>query len=111
MQIKTLALSSILIASTLLVLFPRDYLRHSIATVDKESIQGQFVRQLAEVGATPHQVAHSTQKFHTLFNQVLTETAAQKRLVILRKNDVVAGAIDITDDVRSRLGQAMRNAL
>jgi conjugal transfer pilin signal peptidase TrbI len=76
---------------------------------DREVIQGQFIRQLAEMKATESQVEQSTRRFNEVLNKVLLDTAQQKKVIILRASDVLAGSIDITDEVRIRLSQAMRN--
>ena len=81
----------------------------SIVIFDKEVIQGQFIRQLAEMKATESQVERSTRRFNEVLNKVLLDTAQQKKAIILRASDVLAGSIDITDEVRIRLSQAMRN--
>ncbi|MFP3773654.1 type-F conjugative transfer system protein TrbI [Legionella pneumophila serogroup 1] len=81
----------------------------SIVTFDKEVVQGQFIRQLAEIKATESQVEQSTRRFNEVLNKVLVDTAQQKKVIILRSSDVLAGGIDITDEVRMRLSQAMRN--
>ncbi len=81
----------------------------SIVIFDKEEVLSQFIRQLAEVKATESQVDQSTRRFNSVLNKVLVELAKQKKAIILRKNDVLAGGIDITDEVRMKLSQAMRN--
>ncbi|HAT3877910.1 TPA: type-F conjugative transfer system protein TrbI [Legionella pneumophila] len=81
----------------------------TIVTFDKEGVQGQFIRQLAEIKATEHQVEQSTRRFSKLLNKALTDIAQQKRVVILNKMDVLAGGMDITDEVRIKLSTAMRS--
>lgn len=81
----------------------------TIAFFDKEAVQGQFIRQLAEIKATESQVAQSTKRFNEVLNHVLIDCATQKKTVILIKHDVLAGGIDITDEVRMKLSRAMRN--
>ncbi|CDZ79405.1 type-F conjugative transfer system protein TrbI [Legionella massiliensis] len=80
----------------------------AIAFFDKEAVQGQFIRQLAEIKATEPQVEQSTKRFNTVLNNVLRDAAKQGNLVILRKTDVLAGGVDITDEVRTQLSVAMR---
>lgn len=82
-----------------------------IAFFDKEGVQGQFIRQLAELKATKSQVAQSTKKFNEVLHKVLSDLAQKKKVIILRKNDVYAGGVDITDEVRIKLSKAMRNTL
>lgn len=81
----------------------------SIVVFDKEVVQGQFIRQLAEIKANESQVEQSTRRFNEVLNKVLVDTAQQKKVIILRTADVVAGGIDITDEVRMKLSKAMRN--
>ncbi|RMW99874.1 type-F conjugative transfer system protein TrbI [Legionella jordanis] len=81
----------------------------SLVTFDKEEVLSQFIRQLAEVNATESQVEQSTRRFNAVLNKVLVELAQQKKVIILRKNDALAGGIDITDEVRIKLSKAMRN--
>ncbi|HHS8465256.1 TPA: TrbI F-type domain-containing protein [Legionella pneumophila] len=80
-----------------------------IAFFDKEAVQGQFIRQLAEIKATESQVEQSTRRFNEVLNKVLVSTAKQKKAVILNKKDVLVGGIDITDEIRLSLSQAMRD--
>ncbi|HFE6348862.1 TPA: type-F conjugative transfer system protein TrbI [Legionella pneumophila] len=81
----------------------------SIVVFDEEAVQGQFIRQLAEIKATESQVEQSTRRFNEVLNKVLVDTAQQKKIIILRSSDVLAGGIDITDEVRMKLSKAMRN--
>ncbi|MCW8445701.1 type-F conjugative transfer system protein TrbI [Fluoribacter gormanii] len=81
----------------------------SIVVFDKEAVQGQFIRQLAEIKATESQVEQSTRRFNEVLHKVLLDTAHQKNVIILRKNEVLAGGVDITEEVRMKLSQAMRN--
>ena len=81
----------------------------SIVMLDKEEVLSQFIRQLAEAKATESQVEQSTRRFNAVLNKVLVDTALQKKVIILRASDILAGGVDITDEVRIRLSQAMRN--
>jgi type-F conjugative transfer system protein TrbI len=81
----------------------------SIVTFDKEAVQGQFIRQLAEIKATEHQIEQSTRRFKEALNKVLVNQALQKKAIILRKQEVLAGGRDITDEVRIKVNKAMRN--
>lgn len=81
----------------------------SIVTLDKEEVLSQFIRQLAEAKATEFQVEQSTRRFNAELNKVLVDTAQQKKVIILRASDVLAGGVDITDEVRIKLSRAMRN--
>ncbi|HHU0079773.1 TPA: type-F conjugative transfer system protein TrbI [Legionella pneumophila] len=81
----------------------------SIVIFDIEVVQGQFIRQLAEIKATESQVEQSTRRFNEALNKVLVDTAQQKKVIILKASDVLAGGIDITDEVRIKLSCAMRN--
>lgn len=80
----------------------------TIAFFDQEAVQGQFIRQLAEIKATEVQVAQATKRFNEVLNQVLIDCAAKKKTVILKKREVLAGGMDITDEVRMQLSRAMR---
>ncbi|HHT9922937.1 TPA: type-F conjugative transfer system protein TrbI [Legionella pneumophila] len=81
----------------------------AIVIFDKEEVLSQFIRQLAEAKATESQVEQSTRRFNEVLNKVLVDTAQQKKVIILKASDVLAGGIDITDEVRMKLSQAMRN--
>lgn len=80
----------------------------SIVTFDKKEVLSQFIRQLAEIKATELQVAQSTKRFNEVLSKVLVEEAQQKKVIILRASDVLAGSTDITDEVRIKLSKAMR---
>lgn len=80
----------------------------SIVMLDKEEVLSQFIRQLAEAKATEFQVEQSTRRFNAELNKVLVDTAQQKKVIILRASDVLAGGVDITDEVRIKLSRAMR---
>lgn len=81
----------------------------SIVVFDKEEVLSQFIRQLAEIKATESQVEQSTRRFNEVLDKVLLDTAQQKKVIILRSSDVLAGGIDITDEVRMKLSHAMRH--
>ncbi|RYX04915.1 type-F conjugative transfer system protein TrbI [Legionella pneumophila] len=83
----------------------------SIVMLDKEEVLSQFIRQLAEAKATESQVEQSTRRFNAELNKVLVDTAQQKKVIILNASDVLAGGVDITDEVRIKLSRAMRNKL
>ncbi|WP_131751130.1 MULTISPECIES: TrbI F-type domain-containing protein [Legionella] len=82
---------------------------NTIVTFDREGVLSQFIRQLAEVKASESQVEHSTRRFNEVLRKILVDLAKQKRVIILSKKDVLAGGLDITDEVRMKLSQAMRN--
>ena len=102
---SSLSAASCVIAGLLYWMTPQS----EIAFFDKEAVQGQFIRQLAEIKATESQVEQSTRRFNEVLNKVLVATAKQKKAVILNKKDVLVGGIDITDEIRLNLSQAMRN--
>ncbi len=79
-----------------------------LVTFDKDVVQGQFIRQLAEVNANESQVEQSSRRFNTVLQQVLANLARQKNVIILKKSDVLAGGVDITDEVILKCHQAMR---
>ncbi|HAT1812543.1 TPA: type-F conjugative transfer system protein TrbI [Legionella pneumophila] len=83
----------------------------SIVIFDKKEVLSQFIRQLAEAKATESQVEQSTRRFNALLNKVLVDTAQQKKVIILRASDVLAGGVDITDEMRIKMSHAMRNKL
>lgn len=101
----SLSAASLVIAGMFYWMTPKT----DIAFFDKEAFQGQFIRQLAELKATESQVEQSTRRFNEVLNKILIDYAVQKKAVILKKNEVLAGGIDITDEVRMKLSRAMRN--
>lgn len=103
--LNSLSAASFVLAGMFYCMTPKN----DISFFDKEAVQGQFIRQLAEIKATESQVEQSTRRFNEVLNKVLVDTAQQKKVIILRSSDVLAGGIDITDEVRMRLSQAMRN--
>ncbi|HDV5785729.1 TPA: type-F conjugative transfer system protein TrbI [Legionella pneumophila] len=81
----------------------------SMVTFNQERLLSQFIRQLAEAKATESQVQQSTRRFNAVLKKVLVALALKKKVIILRSSDVLAGGVDITDEVRLMLSQAMRN--
>ncbi len=81
-----------------------------VLTFDKERLLSQFIRQLAEVKATELEVEKASKRFHAKLNNVLLNTAQQKKAIILNHKDVLAGGVDITEEVRVKLSHAMRGA-
>ncbi|HHT9858989.1 TPA: type-F conjugative transfer system protein TrbI [Legionella pneumophila] len=109
MRLTSLVLGCALAVFGVVCIFYGVSLQKSIVVFDKEVVQGQFIRQLAEIKATESQVAQSTRRFNEVLNKVLLDIAQQKKLIILRASDVLAGGVDITDEVRINLSRAMRN--
>ena len=109
MRLTSLVLGSALVVLGMVCVFYSASLQKSIVTLDKEEVLSQFIRQLAEAQATESQVEQSTRRFNAVLNKVLVDTAQQKKVIILRASDVLAGGVDITDEVRINLSRAMRN--
>ncbi|HHF7365622.1 TPA: TrbI F-type domain-containing protein [Legionella bozemanae] len=82
--------------------------RSPIVFLDKEAIQGQVIRQLAELNANESQVKRTTRRFSDALNYVLTQHAKNNKTVILGKNCVLAGGVDITNEVTFELSELMR---
>ncbi|HGO6706859.1 TPA: type-F conjugative transfer system protein TrbI [Legionella pneumophila] len=109
MRLTSLVLGCALAVFGVVCIFYGASLQKSIVVFDKEVVQGQFIRQLAEIKATESQVVQSTRRFNEVLNKVLLDIAQQKKVIILRASDVLAGGVDITDEVRINLSRAMRN--
>ncbi|MFO9089031.1 type-F conjugative transfer system protein TrbI [Legionella pneumophila serogroup 1] len=109
MRLTSLVLGCALAIFGVVCIFYGVSLQKSIVIFDKEVVQGQFIRQLAEIKATESQVEQSTRRFNEVLNKVLLDIAQQKKVIILRASDVLAGGVDITDEVRINLSRAMRN--
>ena len=109
MRLTSLALGCALVVLGMVCVFYSASAQKSIVTLDKEEVLSQFIRQLAEAQATESQVEQSTRRFNAVLNKVLVDTAQQKKVIILRASDVLAGGVDITDEVRIKLSRAMRN--
>lgn len=109
MRLTSLILGCVLVALGMVCGFYGASPQKSIVMLDKEEVLSQFIRQLAEVKATEFQVEQSTRRFNAELNKVLVDTAQQKKVIILRASDVLAGGVDITDEVRIKLSRAMRN--
>nr|HAT8715172.1 type-F conjugative transfer system protein TrbI [Legionella jordanis] len=109
MRITPLIMGGVLAVLGMLAVFYGVTPQKSIVTFDKEEVLSQFIRQLAEIKATESQVEQSTKRFNEVLNKVLLDIAQQKKVIILRASDVLAGGVDITDEVRINLSRAMRN--
>jgi type-F conjugative transfer system protein TrbI len=109
MRLTSLVLGCALAVFGVVCIFYGVPLQKSIVVFDKEVVQGQFIRHLAEIKATESQVEQSTRRFNEVLNKVLLDIAQQKKVIILRASDVLAGGVDITDEVRINLSRAMRN--
>ncbi|HAU1759002.1 TPA: type-F conjugative transfer system protein TrbI [Legionella pneumophila] len=109
MRLTSLVLCCALVVLGMVCVFYGASPQKSIVILDKEEVLSQFIRQLAEAKATEFQVEQSTRRFNAVLNKVLVDTAQQKKVIILRASDVLAGGVDITDEVRIKLSRAMRN--
>jgi conjugal transfer pilin signal peptidase TrbI len=109
MRLTSLILGCALVAFGMVCGFYGASPQKSIVMLDKEEVLSQFIRQLAEAKATEFQVEQLTRRFNAELNKVLVDTAQQKKVIILRASDVLAGGVDITDEVRIKLSRAMRN--
>ena len=79
-----------------------------VVYLDNEFIQGQLIRQLAEVKASDTQIKQATRKFNQALDNILSQYSGQKKVIILRKKDVLAGGKNITDEIVLKLSDAMR---
>ncbi|CZI16951.1 type-F conjugative transfer system protein TrbI [Legionella pneumophila serogroup 1] len=109
MRLTSLVLCCVLVVLGMVCGFYSASPQKSIVILDKEEVLSQFIRQLAEAKATESQVEQSTRRFNAVLNKILVDTAQQKKVIILRASDVLAGGVDITDEVRIKLSRAMRN--
>ncbi|CZH49722.1 conjugal transfer protein TrbI [Legionella pneumophila] len=108
MRLTSLVLGCALVGLGMVFSFYGASPQKSIVMLDKEEVLSQFIRQLAEAKATESQVEQSTRRFNAELNKVLVDTAQQKKVIILSASDVLAGGVDITDEVRIKLSRAMR---
>lgn len=108
MRLIPCVVALMVVALSLVATFYVNSSQQSIVFFDKEVVQGQFIRQLAELKASESQVEQSTKTFNATLNKVLVATAKQKKAVILNKKEVLAGGVDVTDEVLLNVGRAMR---
>lgn len=79
-----------------------------IVLFNKEALQGQLIRQLAEHQATAAQVELATSRFNDSLSQLLTSYAKRHGVVILERKIAFAGGTDITSKLTAELSELMR---
>lgn len=80
----------------------------SILLLEEQALHGQFIRQLAEIGANEAQIKLATQRFNQSLQTVLDKMSRRKNAVILKKKEALSGGVDVTDEVRIQLSHSMR---
>jgi type-F conjugative transfer system protein TrbI len=102
---------SMVLALTILVLGTIVYCqksKRSIVYFDKEAIQAQFIRQLAETKATDEKVTKVSEQFNASLNFLLSHYAKRHQVTILNRQMVLAGGQDITAEVAKDISASMR---
>lgn len=79
-----------------------------VVLFNKEALQGQLIRQLAEHQATAVQVELATRRFNDSLGQLLTSYAKHHGVVILERKIAFAGGTDITSKLTAELSELMR---
>ncbi|WP_131784015.1 TrbI F-type domain-containing protein [Legionella gresilensis] len=82
--------------------------RETLVFLNKEKIEGQFIRQLAELNAAEAQVRRTTRRFNSALNQVLNAYASRHHVIIIERKLMLAGGLDITDDITAEVSGLMR---
>lgn len=80
----------------------------TVVSFDKRKVQGQLIRQLAEHHASKAQVSKASLKFKTVLQKTLALYSKANHALIVDRQFVLVGGVDVTDAVAKQLAQAMR---
>jgi hypothetical protein len=107
----TLILTSILLSISIIFFFTKEHPR--IVVVDKSELYKEFVLAISKsVGSDNDEEIAQKIEIHKIavgsFNTQIAKTAQDNNLIILNKNNVIAGGLDQTDEARELLKQLMK---
>lgn len=79
----------------------------SVVSVDRARIRGQFIEQLAHHAASPDRVRKASIRFNQKLHAVLEDYAVHAHVLIIDRSFVLAGSVDVTQDIITLLSHAM----
>ena len=96
------------VAGLVLLMLWEIHFTPAVVTFDFKRVRGQFIRQLAEHQINNKDVRAKSQLFHQKIQGVLETYAKQKHVMILERQQVLAGGKDITDALIPLIATSMR---
>jgi type-F conjugative transfer system protein TrbI len=82
-----------------------------VRLVNLNTIQGQFIRQLAERKVSDEQAMRATLEFKAKLQDTLRHFATLNNAILIDSQTVIAGGVEVTDDIARDLSRAMRKKL
>jgi len=101
-----LILSCLIVAQ--LIAFQAYQAKYSVASFDKQRLQGQFINQLALRRLPDEQVAKTSLRFKTLLQKTLDDYSKAHHLILVDRQLTLAGGLDVTEAISRKLKQAIR---
>lgn len=80
----------------------------TVVCFDRQTIQAQFIHQLAQLKATENQVAKASLRFKSLLQKTLQHYSQTNKVIIVDSQLLLAGGIDVTKSIAKELAFAMR---
>ena len=80
----------------------------SLVTFDEKRVKGQFIHQLALHHASNEVVKSANVHFNQVLQVALKTYARQHHVVIMAREEVLAGGVDVTDLIIPLVSRAMR---
>ncbi|MFT4058935.1 MAG: TrbI F-type domain-containing protein [Legionella sp.] len=84
--------------------------RTEIVLFDSHRVHAQLIRQLALHQASDVQIAKTSQKLKKMLPQIINEYALNHHVLIIEKQHVLSGGVDVTSQLINELSQAMRGS-
>lgn len=82
--------------------------KRQVVSFDRQKIQAQFIRQLAQHNASEQQATRAASHFKKLLQQSLNQYSQKNKAIIFDKSLVLAGSKDVTDSIAEELASLMR---
>ena len=81
----------------------------SVASFDEDKVKALFVQQLSKKALSDEMIRHQTALFAKHLQQSLQSYAQKKHLLIFRKEQVLAGERDITNEIIKLMAQKVNH--
>lgn len=79
-----------------------------VVCFDKQKMQGQWIRQLAQHKASIWQTSQLTQQFKVALEKTLKDYSEKEQVMIIECAPVLAGANEITEQIAEHIAEVMR---
>ena len=82
-----------------------------VVLFDNHMVHAQLIRQLALHKASDAQIAKASQKLKKLLPKMINEYAQKHHVLIIDKQHVLSGGVDVTSQLMNELSHAMRSSV